>query len=57
MAELPTFTRDAVHQLSASFNEPQWMRDFRLRSLQIFESKPMPTWGGHIGVDFQDMYY
>ncbi len=33
------------------------MRDFRLRSLKIFESKPMPRWGGNIGIDFQDIYY
>ena len=38
-------------------NEPDWMRDFRLRSLEIFESKPMPQWGGEIGIDFQDIYY
>ena len=38
-------------------NEPDWMRDFRLQSLEIFESKPMPNWGGDIGIDFQDIYY
>src|SRR4029077_4691391 len=38
-------------------HEPAWMRDFRLRSLKIFESKPMPRWGGNIGIDFQDIYY
>jgi Fe-S cluster assembly protein SufB len=37
--------------------EPAWMRDFRLRSLEVFESKPMPRWGGQIGIDFQDIYY
>jgi Fe-S cluster assembly protein SufB len=38
-------------------NEPAWMREFRLRSLQVFESKPMPKWGGHVGIDFQEIYY
>jgi Fe-S cluster assembly protein SufB len=33
------------------------MRDFRLKSLEIFESKPMPRWGGAINIDFQDIYY
>ena len=33
------------------------MRDFRLKSLEIFNSKPMPNWGGHIGVNFQDIFY
>jgi len=46
-----------IHQISSMKEEPQWMRDFRLRSLEIFESKPMPSWGGEIGLDFQDIYY
>ena len=33
------------------------MRDFRLERLEIFESKPMPKWGGDIAIDFQDIYY
>lgn len=36
-------TREAVEHLSAAKNEPDWMRDFRLRAWQIFESLPMPT--------------
>ncbi|MFM7844671.1 MAG: Fe-S cluster assembly protein SufB [Planctomycetota bacterium] len=48
---------DIVSQISEMKNEPAWMRDFRLKSLQIFESKPMPKWGGNIGVNFQDIYY
>ena len=50
-------SRDIVHQISSMKEEPQWMRDFRLKSLEIFESKPMPSWGGDIGIDFQDIYY
>jgi Fe-S cluster assembly protein SufB len=46
-----------VHQISDMKNEPEWMRDFRLKSLEIFNSKPMPNWGGKIGLDFQDIYY
>jgi Fe-S cluster assembly protein SufB len=46
-----------VAQISEMKKEPAWMRDFRLRSLDIFESKPMPRWGGNIGIDFQDVYY
>ncbi len=48
---------EIVHQISDMKNEPEWMREFRLHSLEIFESKPMPNWGGDIGVDFQDIYY
>jgi Fe-S cluster assembly protein SufB len=46
-----------VSAISEMKQEPAWMRDFRLRSLKIFESKPMPRWGGNIGIDFQDIYY
>jgi len=49
--------RDIVCQISEMKNEPAWMRDFRLKSLDIFNSKPMPHWGGHIGVDFQNIFY
>jgi Fe-S cluster assembly protein SufB len=46
-----------VAEISEMKREPAWMRDFRLRSLKIFDSKPMPRWGGNIGIDFQDIYY
>jgi Fe-S cluster assembly protein SufB len=46
-----------VAAISEMKQEPAWMRDFRLDSLKVFESKPMPRWGGNIGIDFQDIYY
>jgi Fe-S cluster assembly protein SufB len=46
-----------VSEISHMKGEPDWMRAFRLRSLEIFESKPMPRWGGNIAVNFQDIYY
>ena len=48
---------EIVAQISEMKGEPDWMRDFRLKSLEIFESKPMPKWGGNIAIDFQDIYY
>ncbi len=48
---------EIVHQISDMKNEPQWMRDFRLKSLEIFNSKPMPKWGGDISLNFQDIFY
>ena len=38
--------REIVGQISEMKKEPAWMRDFRLKSLEIFESRPMPNWGG-----------
>jgi Fe-S cluster assembly protein SufB len=49
--------REIVAQISEMKGEPAWMRDFRLKSLEIFESKPMPRWGGKIDINFQDIYY
>ncbi len=49
--------REIVEQISEIKQEPAWMRDFRLKSLEVFESRPMPTWGGDLGIDFQDIYY
>ena len=46
-----------VSQISEMKGEPAWMRDFRLKSLEIFNSKPMPHWGGRIGIDFQEIFY
>lgn len=48
---------EIVRQISEMKGEPEWMRDFRLEALRIFESKPMPKWGGDIALDFQDIYY
>ena len=48
---------EIVTQISQMKDEPDWMLDFRLRSLDIFHSKPMPKWGGSIDIDFQDIYY
>jgi Fe-S cluster assembly protein SufB len=48
---------EIVSQISDMKDEPEWMRKFRLDSLEIFNSKPMPRWGGKIGINFQDIYY
>jgi Fe-S cluster assembly protein SufB len=49
--------RQIVEEISAMKGEPEWMRKFRLESLDIFNSKPMPVWGGKININFQDVYY
>jgi Fe-S cluster assembly protein SufB len=37
-----------VREISAQKSEPGWMLDFRLKSLAIYNAKPMPTWGGDL---------
>ena len=32
-------------ELSKIKGEPDWMAEKRLKSLEIFERKPIPTWG------------
>lgn len=47
-----------VREISNLKNEPQWMLDFRLRSLELFEKRPMPTWGGDLsGLNFDEITY
>ncbi len=48
---------EIVNQISDIKNEPDWMRQFRLKSLEIFQSKPLPRWGGDIAIDFQEIFY
>lgn len=38
-------TRRVVESISHIKNEPGWVTEFRLKAFEIFESKPMPTWG------------
>lgn len=39
-------------------SEPEWMRNFRLRALQAFLTKPLPTWGGDLSkINFAAMTY
>ena len=47
-----------IDQISDQKKEPQWMREFRHQALDIFLSKPMPTWGADLsGIDFDEIYY
>lgn len=52
--------RRVVEMISHLKGEPDWMREFRLRALEIFLKKPMPTWGNTkllSEIDFDDIYY
>jgi Fe-S cluster assembly protein SufB len=44
----PGLTELVVRQISAQKEEPEWMLEFRLKALEIYQSKPMPTWGGDL---------
>ena len=50
--------KETIEEISRLKSEPDWMREFRLRSFNIFMRKPMPVWGGDLsGIDFQNIYY
>jgi len=49
---------DVVRDISARKNEPEWMLKLRLKSLRLFDKKPMPSWGSDLtGIDFQNIKY
>lgn len=48
---------DIVREISHMKSEPDWMTKFRLRALKQFYSKPTPTWGGLLDIDYNDIYY
>ena len=49
---------DIVKEISGIKGEPQWMLDFRLKSLRHFEKRPMPNWGGDLSeIYFDNIFY
>ncbi|NNN16446.1 MAG: Fe-S cluster assembly protein SufB [Acidimicrobiaceae bacterium] len=52
-------SEEVVRQMSDMKKEPQWMREFRLKSLANFMKKPMLPWFAvnMPDLDFSDIYY
>ncbi len=49
---------DIVREMSFMKSEPEWMLNFRLKSLNRFERRPLPAWGGELGgIDFDNIFY
>ncbi len=50
--------REIVESISEYKDEPEWMRDFRLKAYQTFLDKPTPQWGADLDqIDFDDIHY
>jgi Fe-S cluster assembly protein SufB len=51
--------REIVEQISAHKQEPDWMLQFRLRALDIFNRKPVPSWPSAdlSEIDFDNIFY
>ena len=41
-------TPEIVEEISDKKNDPQWMRDFRLKALEIYHKTDIPNWGPDI---------
>lgn len=57
--DVPTgINEEIVRFISEVKDEPQWMRERRLKALELFERKPMPAWGPDLShVDFDSFKY
>jgi len=50
--------RGVVEQISRIKGEPEWMLEFRLKALEHYQARLMPTWGGDLSkLDLDDIYY
>ena len=51
-------SREVVESISEYKDEPEWMREFRLKALEHFMQRPTPTWGGNLAqIDWDDIHY
>ncbi|MFR7592370.1 MAG: Fe-S cluster assembly protein SufB [Longibaculum sp.] len=49
---------EIVREISAIKKEPEWMLEYRLKSLKCFLEKPMPAWGVDLSqMDFDEYTY
>jgi Fe-S cluster assembly protein SufB len=51
-------SHELVDAISSHKDEPAWMRKFRHKSLDYFNARPMPTWGGNLAeIDLENIFY
>jgi len=49
-------TPEIIGEISAEKNDPEWMREFRLHSLEVYRKLEMPQWGPDIsGLDMDNI--
>ncbi len=41
-------TKDIIEEISRQKKEPNWMKEFRLKALEVYEKLELPTWGPDI---------
>ena len=51
-------TPEIIKKISERKNEPEWMREFRLKALEVYNSKPMTDWGPDLSdLDMNDIVH
>ena len=51
-------TPEIIEKISERKNEPEWMREFRLKALEVYNSKPMTDWGPDLSdLDMNDIVH
>ncbi len=56
--QIKGLNEDTVRKISEELDEPEWMLEHRLKSLELFYSMPMPTWGPDISwLNFDELVY
>ncbi|MBI5466212.1 MAG: Fe-S cluster assembly protein SufB [Candidatus Kerfeldbacteria bacterium] len=54
----PGLSARVVEEISAVKNEPGWMRQLRLKALELFKTAALPTWGADLGgINFDGICY
>ena len=48
---------DVVKEISKIKDEPEWMRNFRLKSYETFKNMPMPSFGPKLDIDFNNIIW
>jgi Fe-S cluster assembly protein SufB len=51
-------SRQVVETISSQKEEPEWMLEFRLKALEHFMKRPLPTWGGELStLNLDEIYF
>ncbi|MRS05398.1 Fe-S cluster assembly protein SufB, partial [bacterium] len=51
-------SEEVVRKISQMKGEPEWMLNYRLKALEHFKIRPLPTWGADItGLNFDEIFY
>lgn len=55
---IPGLSESVVREISKANNEPEWMMNHRLKSLEVFYKLSLPKWGPSLhALDLESIYY